>query len=662
MKKKNSLTELSLYWTVKVLAAVVRLLPYHAALWVGRAAGRLLFHVDRKRRGIIYANLKMAFGHEQPPAQIRKWTKQNFGQIAMNGVDLLRLPLMNAGRVRERVDIVGKDHIDRALGQNKGFILLSMHYGSWEMGNMVGALCGYRYNVIVKPQQRMPLLDDLLNSYRRASAGDTTIIRRGMEIRDFIASLQNNEVVTMIADQGGKQGLLLPFLGRTASLSTGAVRMAMKFDTPVSYVCFRRKKNHDRHEAIVHPPFRFERTGDARKDLEVNTAKVAAVMEEYIRQDPTQYLWPYKVWKYSREKKILIISDGKTGHLRQSEKTAHLLKSVLEEKGYQPAIETVEIGFKGQWHKKALSLLGALMPFFDGQGRIGLLKHFLTPETYQELAPVYADYVISCGSPAAAVNKMLKDECRARNIAVLKPGLISRHCFDLNILPRHDCRRDISSRKVAVTKGALNIIDPGYLESQSEKLLNRYSHLKVRSKYKIGLLVGGDTKKYFISESKMKMILNQVKEVAKQFDADILVTTSRRTSERIEGVLNRELKHDDSCALFINANHNNVPEAVGGILGLCDALIVSGDSISMVSEAAASGKKTLVFPVDRRGAVQPRAKHEQFIERLNREGYILASDPEGVKTTLYNLIKNKIQTRRLDDSGVIIEKLKKTVI
>jgi len=662
MKKKSSLTESSLYWGVRFLAAVIRSLPYRVALGVGRTAGKALFYLDSKRRGVIYTNLKIAFGREEPPAQIRRWAKQTFAQIAMNGVDFLRLPLMNPDRVKEWVDIVGQDHITQALQEKKGCILLSLHYGSWEMGNMVGALCGYRYNVIVKPQRQMPLLDELLNSYRRASAGNRVIIRQGMGMREFIGSLKQNEVVTMIADQGGRQGLLIPFFGRQASLSTGAIRMAIKLRTPVSYVCFRRKKNHCRHEAIVHPPFHFERTGDDRKDIEVNTAKVTAMMEECIRQDPTQYLWSYKVWKYSRQSGVLIISDGKIGHLRQSEKTAQLLKSVLEERKHQVEIRTLNIRFKTEWGKKVLSILGAVMPLIDWQGRIGFLRHFLTRESYDELSSVYGDYIVSCGSSVAAINKMMTDECRAKNISVLKSGLVSRRCFDLNILPRHDHRRPVFSRRTAVTKGALNIVDQSYMETQSQKLLNRYSHLKMRSKYRIGLLIGGDTKKHFISETKIKMVLNQVKEVARQFDADILVTTSRRTSEKVEGVLNRELKHDDSCVLFINANYNNVPEAVGGILGLSDVLIVSGDSVSMVSEAASSGKKTLVFSVDRRGGLGPEDKHEQFISRLNKEGYILTSDSQGIKTSLYNLIKNKIQTRCLDDSNVIREALREKVV
>ena len=63
-----------------------------------------------------------------------------------------------------------------------------------------------------------------------------------------------------------------------------------------------------------------------------------------------------------------------------------------------------------------------------------------------------------------------------------------------------------------------------------------------------------------------------------------IITTSRRTPKKIENLLQREFKRHPACRLLIIASSNNVPEAMGGILGVSDLVIVSGDSISMVAE------------------------------------------------------------------------------
>ena len=207
-----------------------------------------------------------------------------------------------------------------------------------------------------------------------------------------------------------------------------------------------------------------------------------------------------------------------------------------------------------------------------------------------------------------------------------------------------------------------NLITPEYLDQQSKLLLNRYSHLKLRGKLKIGVLIGGDTKDYFLSEHNVKLVVNQVREVADEINADILLTTSRRTSEKVENMLQREMKKIAACQLFISASRNNVPEALGGILGLSDIVVVSGDSISMISEAASSGKNTIVFPVQNYPhAIAGMHKHNYFIDQLNTDGYIVSVSMKDVRRAIYDVAKNKIKTRKLDDNAAILEAVRKTI-
>ena len=151
--------------------------------------------------------------------------------------------------------------------------------------------------------------------------------------------------------------------------------------------------------------------------------------------------------------------------------------------------------------------------------------------------------------------------------------------------------------------------------------------------------------------------------MAEEINADIFVTTSRRTPVLVENMLQRELKKHPRCQLFISAKRNNIPEAIGGILGLSEVVVVSGDSISMISEAASSGKKTIVFPVEGKFSFtsEKRSKHNRFIAMLNREGYILSSNPQGIRQATYDLVKNKIQIRILDDNGEIFEGVRKII-
>jgi mitochondrial fission protein ELM1 len=566
---------------------------------------------------------------------------------------------MNLEKFRKIVEIDGLENLENALKQGKGVILLAMHFGSWEMANLLSATLGHPYKVLVKPQTKYSRLDDLLNSYRQC--GGSVVLERGMGTRGFLKSLKDNEVVALVVDQGGRDGVLTPFFGREASMSVGAVRVGLKLGVPICFAVIARTGG-ERHRMIMNPPLDLVETGDAQKDLAANLAKIAGQMEKYIRAWPAEYMWFYKIWKYSKDSMISIITDGTTGHLRQSEAVAGLLRTVLAERGVTTQLPVLSVKFKSAFLGKLLMALCLIADLFGRRGRLGLLRLCLTPDSFRQVMSVNPEFIISAGSSIAAVNYLLSKEHDAKSIVILKPSILNMRRFDLVLLPSHDRIFGRHPENVVITHGAPNLVMDSYLREQTEGLFKRYSHLKNGDNFKIGILLGGDTKDFVLTEQRIRVFLHQVMEAAEETQADILLTTSRRTSAKIENLVMRELKKYNRCKFLIIANREAVPEAVGGILGLCDVVIVSGDSISMISEAASSGKKVIVFPVDHnKGLAFEKTKHGRFLDRLNSEGYVLSSDVKNIKDSLYKLIKNKVQTKRLNDNAVVTDGLKRLI-
>ena len=93
--------------------------------------------------------------------------------------------------------------------------------------------------------------------------------------------------------------------------------------------------------------------------------------------------------------------------------------------------------------------------------------------------------------------------------------------------------------------------------------------------------------------------LGKVKEAALHYNADILLTTSRRTPPEIDGIVVKELRNFERSALCIIANSNNSPYAVGGILGLADLLIVSGETSEFFAVENGEVKAYATFPQGR---------------------------------------------------------------
>ena len=651
----NSFVESLLYYSVKAFGFLIRLLPARWALGVGRLLGLIVYYVDIKHRLIVLSNLRIAFAESKSLREVKQIAKAVFQNYAQNFIELLRFPAMNFSKFDEYIKVEGREHVQEALSQGKGLILLAMHFGSWELANLATSSMGRPYKIIVNPQKRFSRLDELLNSYR--ACGGAVTIERGMGTREFITSLRNNEIIGMVVDQGGKDGLLMPFLGRQASMASGAIRVGLKWDVPICFAIIVRE-NGPHHRLIIHKPLQLEKTNNSENDVQANLQKVVAVMEGYIRQYPDEYMWFYKIWKYAKESVITILEDGRTGHLRQSQTVAKILQDALREKGTSATIRTASVIYKSQSARRLFDLLSALVPADYFQGRLDFMKWFLTPESFSQLMSGKADFIISCGAATAAVNYFLATDQQAKSVVIQKPGILGVDKFNLVLLPRHDAvkmRRVVP--QVVVTAGAPNRIDPEYLEEQSTALMKRFSHLKVRDRFIIGLFIGGDTKEEILDEQQIKNVIYRIKEITREIDAEILATTSRRTSVKIENILQRELKKYDRCGLLIVANRNNIPEAVGGILGLADLVVVSGDSISMISEAASSGRKTIVFSL--RDGKPSSSKHNRFVTMLHQEGHILSSDAQNIKTAIYGAVKNKFQLRKIDDQPTILEGVRK---
>jgi len=616
--------------------------------------------MDVRHRRIVYLNLKIAFSDKKTPREIKTITREVFQNYGQNFIELLRLPVFKKEEFSRFIQIEGQDHVHTALQRGKGLILLAMHFGSWELANLASTMMGYPYKVIVKPQKRYSRLDELLNQYREC--GGSVTIQKGIGTRDLIRSLNNNEIVAMVMDQGGKDGIHVPFFGRTASMSAGAVRLAVKMGVPVCFAVMMRTKG-PCHRVIIHQPLEIEPSGDTQADIQSQIARLTTMMESYIRERPAEYMWFYKIWKYSTDTVIAVLDDGRTGHLRQSQALARLLSEQIQEHGVRSLTRIFPIRFR---NKFSADLLGLII--FVGQGawlcagRVGLLKWFLDSSSYRDLLSVKADYIVSCGSRTAGINTLLAHDQQAKSIVILKPGYLGFNRFDLVILPEHDGEKSYRGlTPVGRTLGALNLISAEYLDQQKQALLARFSHLKERQRLMIGILIGGNTKEFILNESKMKIVIHQVTEVANALDADILVTTSRRTPPEIEHLLYYEWRRHPRCPLLILANRANADEAVGGILGLAHIVLVSSDSISMISEAASSGKKTVVFKPFDHSSGRQRLKHDYFIETLNQKGYVLSTQIDNLKKSIYDLAKNKIQTRRLDDTERIRDLLKQVV-
>ena len=175
--------------------------------------------------------------------------------------------------------------------------------------------------------------------------------------------------------------------------------------------------------------------------------------------------------------------------------------------------------------------------------------------------------------------------------------------FDLVVVPRHD---EITGTNVIVTEGALHRVTSERLAREAERFSPLLASLP---RPLVAVLVGGSNRQYRFTRAGAERLAYQLQRLVRQQGVGLAVTMSRRTGEENEHRLRDALSADD---VYIWDGNGDNPYF--GILGLCDTIVVTSDSVSMVSEACATGKPVHVFDLDG-GSEKFRRFHRNFFQR-----------------------------------------------
>ncbi len=197
-----------------------------------------------------------------------------------------------------------------------------------------------------------------------------------------------------------------------------------------------------------------------------------------------------------------------------------------------------------------------------------------------ELAPPWPDLLIAAGRQTVALSIAVRQRSRGQTFAVqiLDPRVRPER-FDLVVAPRHD---RLSGPNVITTLGAMNRVTPARLADGARTFAASVAHLPSP---RVAVLVGGTSKRHRLSSATAAGIGDRLAEFARASGAGLMVTASRRTGRESAAALGARL--DGAPAVVWDGGGDN---PYFGYLALADAIIATGDSVAMVSEACTTGK------------------------------------------------------------------------
>lgn len=275
------------------LESAVSALPERAADRLGRAAGRTIHRLGIRRK-TVEENLRLAFP-ERDEAWIAATTRAAYEHLGRETAAILRLSKLDPQAVVDRTEAEGWDDLQEALSEGKGVILVTGHYGNWEVAASAVAARGVPIGAIVRRQGNR-LVDERLNGLRRR-LGVETIYQSEAPSR-VPRLLRRNGVVGIVGDQDARRaGVFVPFFGRPASTHRGPAVFSLKLGAPVFSCIARRMPGDDVRYHVFGERVPVARTGDLEADTRSLLTEMAARLEAQIRIAPEQYFWFHRRWK-----------------------------------------------------------------------------------------------------------------------------------------------------------------------------------------------------------------------------------------------------------------------------------------------------------------------------------------------------------------------------
>ena len=328
-------------------------------------------------------------------------------------------------------------------------------------------------------------------------------------------------------------------------------------------------------------------------------------------------------WLHSPPR-VWILSDGKTGHSTQSEGLAKSLGWPYEIK---------QLYFQS-WNN-AQKLVWSLLPPHTA----GLKK----PES-SSLEPPWPDIVISTGWRPAPVARWIREQSggKTRVIQVGRKGGGAADLFDVVITPTYYGFTPHPHR--VETLVPLNELNDEHVNQVSRRWPNLFDNAPHP---RIVLVVGGSTARFALTAEYAREIAGQLKDLAQQCGGKIFAVTSPRTGHTVSQVLDTALTPEHHVHQW-QPNQSDNPYFA--YLAGADVIIVTGESESMLAEAASLGKPVYIIPLPENPPTWKIRLSEAIVERaqsrpLNKRGTVRPQ--QGLERLCAQLIRSGlIQPRR----------------
>ncbi|MDZ4661593.1 MAG: lysophospholipid acyltransferase family protein [Pseudomonadota bacterium] len=283
---------------LKPIFLLVFLMPRAFHRHLGNFIGILWFDILRIRRGLVLANIRLAYP-EWNDDRIVMTARQAMCIVGRGIVDVVLIPFMSKSWVEKHVDFRGTEYYEvarqKARQRGTGVGFLSLHLASGDLAVAAMSISGFPIHLITK-EFKSAWLNDFWFSARKKHG--TRYISDRKSSFDILKALKKNEVVIFVLDQfmGPPIGTEVLFFGQKTGAAMGLAVIADRAECPI-LPCFSYYEENDKFVIELGPEIQFDRALDKNEMIKGMTQKYTDVLEAIIKKYPEQWMWVHRRWK-----------------------------------------------------------------------------------------------------------------------------------------------------------------------------------------------------------------------------------------------------------------------------------------------------------------------------------------------------------------------------
>jgi len=279
---------------LKAAAFIIGHLPVFLTNSLARLLGAIAFRLAARHARTARENLERAFGNTLPPEEKDRLARKVFDNLALMFFEFMRIPWLSPSDIKKLYDVEGEENLRGALAKNKGVMIITAHFGNWEMIAAYMGLTGNPTDIVARDLDN-PVVDEFVKWVRTRSGN--RVVSKNRAMRRLLRTLSLNGIIGILLDQNvaSNEGVFVDFFGTPACTNKGPALIIATSGAAIVPAFIVRSGG--RHKMIFLPEVAPSSTGDKTKDVLETTARCTKVIEEMVRKYPDHWFWIHRRWK-----------------------------------------------------------------------------------------------------------------------------------------------------------------------------------------------------------------------------------------------------------------------------------------------------------------------------------------------------------------------------